>query len=132
MRFVLLGTLVAMAMAAGPRPGAAGELEAGRLDDVVGLCLAAERALTTGVADQQSIFDAGACNGFIYGVLTGRYAGYDTPDPGWFCEPDAFTTAEVVMIFNDYIRAHPDWRETTDDTPADALVAAISEAWPCR
>ena len=131
MRNTLPILALAVAMVAAPRAGAAGGMEAGRLDDVVSLCLAAERALTTGVADQQSIFDAGACNGFIYGVMTGRYAGYDTPDPGWFCEPEAFTTAEVVMIFNDYIRAHPDWRETTDDSPADALVAAISEAWPC-
>ncbi len=122
----------AIAMVASLRPGVAGELEAGRLDDVVTLCLAAERALTTGVADQQSLFDAGACNGFIYGVLTGRYAGYDTPDPGWFCEPESFTTAEVVTIFNDYLRAHPDWRETTGDNPAAALEAAIREAWPCR
>ena len=131
MRTVLLATMAAMAMAAGPRPAVAGELEAGRLDDVVALCLAAERALTTGVADQQSIFDAGACNGFIYGVLTGRYEGYDTPAPGWFCEPDSFTTAEVVIIFNDYIRAHPDWRDSSGGNPAAALEAAIREAWPC-
>ena len=130
MRVPLLVCALAMATIAGPRPAAA-QIEGGRFDDMVSMCLAAERALNAGVADQQSIFDAGACNGFIYGILTGRNPDYQTPERGWFCAPDTFTTADVVVIFNDFIRARPDWSGTFGDSPAAALEAAIREAWPC-
>ncbi len=130
MRTALLLIALATATFAGSRTAAA-QIEGGRYDDMVSMCVAAERALSTGVADQQSIFDAGACNGFIYGILTGRNPDYQTPERGWFCAPDTFTTADVVVLFNDFIRAHPDWRETFGGSPADALVAAIREAWPC-
>ena len=130
MRTVLLFSALAMVTIAGPRYASA-QIEGGRFDDMVSMCLAAERALSTGVADQQSIFDAGACNGFIYGVMTGRHPDYQTPERGWFCAPDTFTTADVVVLFNDFIRANPDWRGTYDDSPAAALEAAIREAWPC-
>ena len=127
----MIGAALALATVAGSQ-SAAGELEAGRLDDMVALCQSAERAMTVGAADQQSLFDAGACNGFIYGVLTGRHPDFQSPRRGWFCAPDGFTTADVVLIFNGYVSDHPDWPETLGDNPADALVAAIREAWPCR
>lgn len=131
MRTILTSLMVLAAIATGSRAMAADNLEGGRFDDMVSMCEAAERALTAGVADQQSIFDAGACNGFIYGVMTGRHPGYQTPERGWFCAPDTFTTADVIVLFNSYIRAHPDWHGTFDGSPAAALEAAIREAWPC-
>ena len=130
MRNVVICAVLAMAIIAGSRAATA-QIEGGRYDDMVSMCQVAERALTGGVADQQSIFDAGACNGFIYGVMTGRHPDYQTPERGWFCAPDTFTTTDVVVLFNSYIRAHPDWHGTFDGSPAAALEAAIREAWPC-
>lgn len=60
MRTALLFLPVSLAAIMAPRAPAAGDLNGARFDEMVAPCLAADRAPGAGLADQQSIFDAGA------------------------------------------------------------------------
>lgn len=115
-----------------PMPAAKAEMDPDKLVDLAEICEKAEQALRGGVPDDQSVFEAGGCFGFIRGfVATQRLHGLLTEGQSRFCAPAPFKISDLVFIFNAFIRKQPAWRPIARENPSLALVAALQESWPC-
>jgi hypothetical protein len=68
------------------------------------------------------------CNGFVHGFLIGVLTGYEIAGGGSLFCGDAPEVAQLVTIFQKFVRAHP---ETLHLEAKVALIAALQSAFPC-
>lgn len=80
---------------------------------------------------------AGDCLGFIEGVMDGIEFGFQYAQdkagkkavPRLFCRPEAADNEQIIRILLKFIDDNP---KTSDYATVPLLVAALSDAFPCR